>query len=298
MRVLLFLFPAILAVTSLINAQESEDDRLDPDGDGLTNYEERIVHGTDPNNSDSDGDGLFDGEEVGNDDLVFDLVYTSRDKSVVEYTGSISFPAGSLDNPPRVESGNPVPGSILNFRVERRMVEYTFKDPNIDITPKGSDPIDFSEDLVDQISSFNFTQDPFWEEGTNSILLAFGIRPEGFGVLCSMLLRHSKPATNPLLADTDGDGFDDGFEISKGSDPTSADSFPATEVEFSEVRLDGDVLYLSVQTLAGKSYRLQSSSNLNNWIDLGAELQGNGNLREFSRSTNKGQEFFRVTVSD
>ena len=113
-----------------------------------------------------------------------------------------------------------------------------------------------------------------------------------------MSLRPSKPATNPLLADTDGDGFDDGFEISKGSDPTSPDSFPATEVEFSEVRLDGDVLYLSVQTLAGKSYRLQSSSNLNNWIDLGAEWQAIGDLKEFSRSTNKGQEFFRVTVSD
>lgn len=119
----LFLFSVVLAGNSLINAQESEDDQLDPDGDGLTNYEERIVHGTDPNNSDSDGDGLSDGEEVGNDDLVFDLVYTSRDKSVVQYTGSISFPAGSLDNPPRVESGNPVPGSILTFRVERSLAE-------------------------------------------------------------------------------------------------------------------------------------------------------------------------------
>ena len=298
MRVLLFLFLAILAVTSLINAQESEDDRLDPDGDGLTNYEERIVHGTDPNNSDTDGDGLSDGEEVGDDDLVFDLVYTSRDKSVVQYTGSISFPAGSLDNPPRVESGKPVPGSILNFRIEKSLDEYTFKDPNILITPKGTEPIDFSENLVGQISNFNFTQDPFWDQGANFIMLAFGIIPESFGDLCSMLLRPSKPATNPLLADTDGDGYGDGFEISKGSDPTSAESFPATEVQFSEVRLDGDVLYLSVQTVAGKRYRLQSSSNLNNWITVDPEWQAIGDLKEFSRSINKGQEFFRVTVSD
>ena len=298
MRVLLFLFPAILAVTSLINAQESEDDRLDPDGDGLTNYEERIVHGTDPNNSDTDGDGLSDGEEVGDDDLVFDLVYTSRDKSVVQYTGSISFPAGSLDNPPRVESGKPVPGSILNLRIEKSMDEYTFKDPNILITPKSSEPIDFTEDLVGQISNFNFTQDPFWDQGANFIILAFGIIPESFGDLCSMLLRPSKPITNPVLADTDGDGYGDGFEIIKGSDPTSADSFPVNEVEFSELRLDGDVLYLSLQTDADKRYRLQSSLNLKDWINLGAELEGTGDLKEFSRSTSKIKEFLRVTVSD
>lgn len=113
-----------------------------------------------------------------------------------------------------------------------------------------------------------------------------------------MLLRPSKPATNPLLGDTDGDGFDDGLEISKGSDPNSADSFPVTEVEFSEVRLNDDILYLSVKTVAGKRYRFQSSFNLKDWINLDPEWQGIGNLMEFSSSTNKGQKFFRVTVSD
>ena len=113
-----------------------------------------------------------------------------------------------------------------------------------------------------------------------------------------MLLRPSKPITNPVLADTDDDGYGDGIEISKGSDPTSADSFPVNEVGFSELRLDGDVLFLSVQTVADKRYKLQSSFNLKDWINLGAELQGTGDLKEFSISSNKGQEFLRVTVSD
>lgn len=39
------------------------DPNLDPDGDGLTNAEEE-QHGTDPNNPDTDGDGLTDGAEV------------------------------------------------------------------------------------------------------------------------------------------------------------------------------------------------------------------------------------------
>jgi hypothetical protein len=32
--------------------------------------------------------------------------------------------------------------------------------------------------------------------------------------------------TDPLLADTDGDTFDDGEEVAEGTDPTDPDSFP------------------------------------------------------------------------
>jgi DNA-binding beta-propeller fold protein YncE len=34
--------------------------------------------------------------------------------------------------------------------------------------------------------------------------------------------------TNPALADTDGDGFDDGVEVAAGTDPTSSSSFPGS----------------------------------------------------------------------
>jgi len=37
---------------------------LDSDGDGLTDYEEIYIYGTDPYDPDTDGDGLTDGEEV------------------------------------------------------------------------------------------------------------------------------------------------------------------------------------------------------------------------------------------
>jgi uncharacterized repeat protein (TIGR02543 family) len=39
-------------------------DQRDLDADGLSNYQELAVHGTDPNDADSDGDGFNDGEEV------------------------------------------------------------------------------------------------------------------------------------------------------------------------------------------------------------------------------------------
>jgi hypothetical protein len=39
-------------------------DTADNDGDGLTNYDESVTHGTDPNDSDTDDDGFTDGEEI------------------------------------------------------------------------------------------------------------------------------------------------------------------------------------------------------------------------------------------
>ena len=40
----------------------------------------------------------------------------------------------------------------------------------------------------------------------------------------------SDTGTNPLLVDTDGDGFDDPFEIAKGSDPNDSGSTPVLHV--------------------------------------------------------------------
>ena len=48
-----------------VGATFAQDTR-DPDEDGLDNYAELVLHGTDPDNSDSDGDGFNDGEEVAN----------------------------------------------------------------------------------------------------------------------------------------------------------------------------------------------------------------------------------------
>ena len=41
-----------------------EPDMADDDGDGLTNYEEIVIYGTDPNSPDTSGDGLTDAEAV------------------------------------------------------------------------------------------------------------------------------------------------------------------------------------------------------------------------------------------
>ena len=63
--------------------------------------------------------------------------------------------------------------------------------------------------------------------------------PEEFGYLTSMILRPPRTNTDPLVADTDGDGFDDGIEVDSGSDPGNAAIYPAGQlvsVTFNETR--------------------------------------------------------------
>jgi len=58
----------------------------DSDGDGLSNYDEKYVHGTDPYAVDTDGDGIPDGDEVtlGTDPLKTDA---SERKSIAKNIG-------------------------------------------------------------------------------------------------------------------------------------------------------------------------------------------------------------------
>lgn len=58
----------------------------DSDGDGLSDYAEKYVHGTDPYSVDTDGDGIADGEEValGTDPITSNSKHKSIAKSIVE----------------------------------------------------------------------------------------------------------------------------------------------------------------------------------------------------------------------
>ena len=47
-----------------LDPNDPVDGLEDPDGDGLTNFQEIVLYGTDPHNPDTDGDGISDGLEV------------------------------------------------------------------------------------------------------------------------------------------------------------------------------------------------------------------------------------------
>ena len=63
--VLIMSFSALLGMTDALNPLSGNDWEFDPDMDGLNNLDEFLA-GSDPNNWDTDGDGLPDGWEVDN----------------------------------------------------------------------------------------------------------------------------------------------------------------------------------------------------------------------------------------
>ena len=79
------------------------EDTRDPDGDGLTNYQELAVYHTDPNLWDTDGDGFSDGFEVASGFSPTDP--NSRPDSQMEITTAVevSFPSAP-GQPYRIES--------------------------------------------------------------------------------------------------------------------------------------------------------------------------------------------------
>ena len=102
-----------------------DPDVPDTDFDGLSDWEEIFLYGTDPRNADTDGDGLLDGEEVflyGTDPLVPDTLGTGEGDfwAVVD--------AASLTNAPWVAGGNLTletgasAGALFALRVGRFLV--------------------------------------------------------------------------------------------------------------------------------------------------------------------------------
>jgi len=76
--------------------------------------------------------------------------------------------------------------------------------------------------------------------------------------------------SNPAVADTDGDGFADGYEVTRGFSPTSNTSSPESKM----------VIYTAVEIEfgagIGRTYRIESSLDLQNWTPMETGIVGNG----------------------
>ena len=76
--------------------------------------------------------------------------------------------------------------------------------------------------------------------------------------------------TLPDVADTDGDGFNDGDEVHSGFDPNKAGSTPETSL----------VIYTAVEirfgAALGQSYRVESSTDLQTWTMVEEHIAGTG----------------------
>jgi len=186
-----------------VGATFGQDNR-DPDQDGLTNYQELVIHGTDPNNADSDGDGFDDGLEVS------------------ENTN----PTGTGNYPTRVLTvTSPTNGTVTGGGTYRLgTVTSAEASPALGYRFTG-----WTGDASGDSNPLNLTMNV---SRTVGALFAQDIRdPDQDGLTnYRELVLHG---TDPNDADSDGDGFNDGLEIAENTNPNAAQDYPTRDLTVS-----------------------------------------------------------------
>ncbi|MES2923224.1 MAG: hypothetical protein V4819_16835 [Verrucomicrobiota bacterium] len=195
-------------------------DPRDPDGDGLDNYNEIVVLGTDPHLADTDGDSYSDGYEI---------QFSTNPKN------SNSLPTFTLT----LANGGSVPGG--SFSKSGSLAHGTIATVTATPSPgyvfgswsgNGSGNITPLALLMDSNKSvgasfINDTRDPDGDGLDNyKEIVVLGTNPkkadtDGDGVADGVEISDK---TNPKLADTDRDGLADGLEKKLGANPLRTDS--------------------------------------------------------------------------
>ncbi len=182
----------------------------DPDGDGLTNGDERIF-GTHGNMVDTDGDGRSDGEEI----------------------FGIGGPASNPKNPDTDFDGL-IDGDEVNvYGTNPTLADTdadTLSDPD-EIYTHGTNPVksDTDDDGLTDAAEIQ-------THLTNPVLADTDTDGLSDGAEVSVHL------TNPLLADTDADGLNDGQEILLQTDPHDTDTDADGLSDGQEIQLQTDPL--------------------------------------------------------
>jgi uncharacterized repeat protein (TIGR02543 family) len=95
--------------------------------------------------------------------------------------------------------------------------------------------------------------------------------------------------TNPTAKDSDADGFDDLFEINTGFNPTQAGSTPDA---LSTIRTAVEFRFNAGN---GASYRIEGSTDLQNWETVETDIIGTGGVvTRFYSIENQPKRYFRV----
>ena len=110
---------------------------------------------------------------------------------------------------------------------------------------------------------------------------SFGIDQDADGLLD---YEETVLGTNPLLSDTDGDGFSDGVEVKAGSSPTSADGTPVPEIVADPVGATKEF---------GQSYRFEVLAS-----GMGLTYQWKRDGQNVIGGSNPYLELTSLTVSD
>ena len=195
-------------VTATLTVTQAGLPDLDRDNDGLLDPQEILI-GTDPANPDSDGDGLTDGQEV-NPFYAVDGSYTwAEARAEAETRGGHLATIADANESERLQQALTTLLSRYWIGGHDMVTEGTFQwvtnEPFVYTNWAPNEPDNlFNSDAVELLVDF------MWNDA---------VETETKGFVLEL------PVTNPLMADTDGDGLSDSSEVyTHFTDPTNPDT--------------------------------------------------------------------------
>ncbi|MEW6069774.1 MAG: hypothetical protein AB1485_04080, partial [Candidatus Thermoplasmatota archaeon] len=293
-----------------------KNETADTDRDGLTNWEELNIYHTNPNNPDTDGDWLWDGDELG----------------LVEKDG---YPNIYITNPLKADTdGN---GSWDGWEVIWGFDPTNPNDDDDDADKEGltnryefwitqTSPRSFDTDKDRLLDGYNITvniqswQGEYIECDYNitqtAILKTIPNASElynsfmAYGILYNrtnnlvIFIGELSISTNPLSNDTDNDNYTDTTEVESGTDPTNSTSYPpppqySTTINITSVYPKKDVYYIGEQlNVTGFVKNVSDSEYLSN-VTVKIYLRHNetGILYEIGSGTTNATGWFNITCT-
>ncbi|MGC6456814.1 MAG: InlB B-repeat-containing protein, partial [Akkermansiaceae bacterium] len=215
-------------------------DGRDPDSDSLTNYEELIVHRTNPDDSDTDSDGFSDGLEVteGSNPLDRDSFPTRSLTTLAPSIGTISgadtYPLGS---------------EVTILATADRGYVFSSWTGGLtgDVNP------------LTQTLSENLTVGAVFERDVRDS------DQDGISNYDELIVYD----TDPLNPDSDGDGFNDGFEVANNTDLNGPSSTPPMDLELRVSKTDSLLFgVLTITPPVGGIIAIEETRDLKTWTQI------------------------------
>ena len=227
----------------------------DADGDGLSDYRESNIIGTDPNLGDSDSDGLNDFAEVN----------THSTNPNLDDTDTDGLSDGDEVN---TYSSNPlVSDSDGDGLTDGAEVNTYSTDPND--TDSDDDQLSDADEVNTHLTNPNLSDTDSDQLSDYSEINSHFTDPNDYdsdGDSLSDGAEVNTYSTNPLLEDTTGDGFSDGFVVAQGADPLLDYSAfrTGTVNQIKDLRIGSTIIEVS-SGQADIKLTLEETSDLNDW---------------------------------
>lgn len=233
------------SVKAGLNFYLGSGERDDDDNDGLTNAMEEQI-GSDPNNPDTDGDGLKDGEEVRRYKTSPTVTDTDGDglNDGDEVFKHRTDPSQADTDGDGLTDGD----EVLKYGTDPLRI-----DTDSDTLTDGDEVLKYSTDPLKADTDGDGLTD--WDEVRSYRTDPANPDTDGDGLTDFEEIRTYK--TNPLKADTDGGGVNDGAEILRKSDPRNpADDRSPTPRSHEMLQEGGKPITLVGVTFVSGSARL------------------------------------------